>query len=77
MTTIGSLCALDSGCSLENEDANIDVIRLFRRKGNSVLGRWLQNRSLKFKILLTDRRATIRSLHVLKVVYFLHKKKRA
>jgi hypothetical protein len=30
MTTIGSaLCAFDSGYSLENDDANLDVIRAF------------------------------------------------
>ena len=40
-TTICSAwCALDSGYSLENDNANIDVmiVRLFRRKGNSILG---------------------------------------
>jgi hypothetical protein len=37
MTTIGSLCVLDSGYSLEKDDANNGVIRIPRRKGNSAL----------------------------------------
>jgi hypothetical protein len=40
-TICSALCALDSGYGLENDNANIDVIivRLSRRKGNSILGR--------------------------------------
>ena len=37
MITIGSaLCAFDSGYSLENDDANLDVIRTFISNGNSI-----------------------------------------
>jgi hypothetical protein len=37
---IGSaLCVLDSGYSMENDDANLDVIRTFISNENSVLGR--------------------------------------
>jgi hypothetical protein len=37
MTSIGSLCALGSRYNLEKDDANNDVIRISRRKGNSVI----------------------------------------